>query len=390
MDNYFKHFINKPNNTESNITTNPLNWDLKIITNNDYIMETDNLINELKNKNPSNTIINNNSINYSNPDTITQSYTNWKDFKKPELYYDNLNKDGKTEVITQNILSFDSIDRDSNKYPNPFNYKINFNPSSTNTDAYILKSYKNVRYLSLEYVILPRKSYLLKKNISINNDITNLINNFSNVNQNNVYNNFIIPELNNSYDIVIIDKYNINDKQIIVFSKLLDNFTKMEECWEIENNNNDIKLTYFYLSNFSIENDKYLLLNIDEINNNYNYSTNNDIQKSFGILLPNLLNGDYFYLDTKIIEKIYKYSNLGNIDKLTINILNSKGNKININMDTVDYNVKTPKTCICNISIRYYNCSCTYFRHILYHKFQSLLLFKLGYVEPDIDKRVFD
>ena len=69
-----------------------------------------------------------------------------------------------------------------------------------------------------------------------------------------------------------------------------------------------------------LENDKYLLLNINEINNNYNYSTNQNIQNSFGILLPNLLNGDYFYLDTKIIEKTYRYSDLGNIEQLTIEI----------------------------------------------------------------------
>jgi hypothetical protein len=389
MDNYFKNFIKKADNLESNNTTNIMDWDLKLIKNN-YISDTDKMINDLKNKNPSNNIINNNSVIYTNPQTISQNYTNWKDFKKPELQYDNLNKDGKTEVITQNILSFDSIDRDINNFINPFNYRIIFNPSSINTNAYINKNYKNVKYLSLEYIILPRKFYLLKKNIIINNDITQLSNNFLNLKQNDTYNNFIIPDLDNDYTIVIIDKYDMNDTKIIVFTKLLDNYTKMEECWEISMNNNIIKLTYFYFSNYLIENDKYLLLNIDEINNNYNYSTNMDIQKSFGILLPNLLNGDYFYLDTKIIEKIYRYSNLGNIDKLTINILNSKGNKININIDCIDKNVNTPKNCICNNNIRYYNCSCTYIRHLLYHKFQNLILFKLGYIEPDIDKRVFD
>ena len=389
MENYLNNLIKKSDNLENNITTNTIDWDFKLITNN-YITETDNLIKDFKNKNPTNNIINNNSVNYSNPQTLSQNYTNWKDFKKPDLLYDNLNKEGKTEVITQNILSFDSIDRDIHNYPNPFNYKILFNPSSTNTNAYINKNYKNVKYLSLEYIILPRKFYLLKKDIIINNDITQLINNFLNIKQNDIYNNFIIPELDNNYTIIIIEKYDINDNKKIVFTKLLDNYTKMEDCWEITMSNDIIKLTYFYFSNYLIENDKYLLLNIDEINNNYNYSTNMDIQKSFGILLPNLLNGDYFYLDTKIIEKIYRYSNLGNIDKITINILNSKGNKININIDCIDKNVNTPKNCICNNNIRYYNCSCTYIRHLLYHKFQNLILFKLGYIEPDIDKRVFD
>jgi len=375
------------------MNNNKMDWNLKIITNDEIFNNTDKLIKELKNKQTLNNIINDNSINYNNPETLTQNYTKWDEFKKPELLYDNLNKDGKTEVITQNILSFDSIDRDINKYLNPFNYRIKFNPSNTNTDAYILKNYKNVRYLSLEYVILPRKSYLLKKDISNTNDnlddINLLKNNFDNLSNNQIFNNFHIPELINNFDIIIIDKYNKNNK-IIVFTKLISNYDKMEECWEIEFNTNYFKLSYFYYSNLMLENDKYLLLNINEINNNYNYSTNQNIQNSFGILLPNLLNGDYFYLDTKIIEKTYRYSDLGNIDQLTIEILNSRGTKININTECIDNNSMTSKNCICNNNIRYYNCACFYFRHILYHRFQTLILFKLGYIEPDIDKKIFD
>ena len=377
----------------NNITQiNKMNWDLKIINNNDICNNTDKLIKDLKNKQELNKIINNNVVDYKISNSLSQPYTKWNDFKKPELYYDNLNNEGKKEIITENILSFDSTDRDINKYPNPFNYRIKFNPSTTNSDAYILKNYKNVKYLSLEYVILPRKSYLLKKDISNTNDNLNdinlLINNFDNLENNQLFNNFHIPELNNNFDIIIIEKYNKNNK-IIVFTKLYSNYDKMEECWEIEFNINYLKLNYFYYSNFMLENDKYLTLKINEITNNYNYSTNHNIQNSFGILLPNLLNGDYFYLDTKIIEKIYKYSDLGNIDLMTIEILNSKGIKININTECIDNNINTPKNCICDNNITYYNCSCFYFRHILYHKFQTLILFKIGYIEADIDKMIF-
>lgn len=359
---------------------------------NSIITNTNNFMNDLQSKMLSNKIINNNNIKYNNNETLSQNYPNWNDLKKPELYYDNLKDDGKKEIITQNLLSFDSTDRDINIYPNPFNYKIKFNPSTTSSDAYILKNYKNIRYLSLEYIILPRRSYILKKDISNTeddlSDINNLINDFDNITNNKIYNNFIIPEQNSTNNIIIIDKYK-KTNNIIVFSKLLDKYTNMEECWEIEFNTDLLKINYYYLSNYKIENDKYLLLNLKEINNNYNYSTNKDIQNSFGILLPNLINGDFFYLDTDLIEKIYKYSDLGNIEQLTINILNSRGITIDINKESIDNNVTTSKKCICNSEIRYYNCSCTYFRHILYHKFQSLVLFKIGYIEPDIDKNVY-
>jgi hypothetical protein len=32
------------------------------------------------------------------------------------------------------------------------------------------------------------------------------------------------------------------------------------------------------------------------------------------MLMPNFINGDYLYMDTKIVEKIYKYSDLGIVD----------------------------------------------------------------------------
>ena len=364
---------NNINISEPNITSNLMDWDLKLISNNDKLNEIDDIINKLKNNNTiTNNNVNMNIIkNDNNNDTISQLYTNWDKFDKPKLYYNNLNKDGKTEIITQNVLTFDSIDRDTNKYPNPFNYKVKFNPNNNNNDAFISKNYKNVKYLSLEYIIIPRKFYLLMKDLSNTNDnlndINNLMNDFNNIYSNMIINNFKIPDINN-----------------------IENINKMEECWEIEYNIGYFKLTYYYFSPYLVENDKHLLLNIDEITNNYNYSTNENIQKSFGILLPNLLNGDYYYLDTKIIEKIYKYSDLGNIDQLTLNILNSNGIPLNININTIDYNNNTPKNCICSYDNRKYNCSCTYIRHKLYHKFQNLLLFKIGYIEPNIDKRVFD
>ena len=52
------------------------------------------------------------------------------------------------------------------------------------------------------------------------------------------------------------------------------------------------------------------------------------------------------------------------------------------------------KICKCNFIgtndyIRCYDCGCTYFRHPLYFKFQMAFLFKIGYIDADMDKRVY-
>jgi hypothetical protein len=67
----------------------------------------------IKENRPSRNINNSNQIDYKEESSYKMPYENWNSFKKPNnLTYDNLNNDGKIEVITQNILTFDSMDRD--------------------------------------------------------------------------------------------------------------------------------------------------------------------------------------------------------------------------------------------------------------------------------------
>lgn len=139
----------------------------------------DNNIKELHNKQPF--IKNTNKVETKNKfDTMSHLYTNWNEYNKPkEIYYDNLIADGKTEIIINDLVSFDSIDRDLIRYPQPFKFRIKFNPGETEKDAYILKNYKNVKYIQLEHLIIPRRYTILKENITISANMSVL--NYNNV-----------------------------------------------------------------------------------------------------------------------------------------------------------------------------------------------------------------
>lgn len=86
---------------------------------------------------------------------------------------------------------------------------------------------------------------------------------------------------------------------------------------------------------------------------------------------------------------------LGQINQMTISILNSNGNLIkNSKENYTDLNISKSKTCTCTTDsngyfIRNYSCVCTYFRHPFYQKFQNTLIFRIGVIEPNIDKNIF-
>jgi hypothetical protein len=400
QNNYFNHFVSKPdfeNQSMHGILLPQNSWNSKILSSQNVIDEAEDIIKNLSKLEPSKYIHNNNEVPHINKNdmtSISQPYTSWNEYKRPtDIYYDNLNKDGKTEIITQNIITFDSADRDLNKYLDPFSYRVKFNPSQGNTDAYISRNYKNVKFFSLDYVILPRKFYIKKIQIVNNPIFVNLFNNFNNVHPNSQ----ILDELT-TY--VIITTYIDGPLRIIVYTLLLPEMSDfMTVCWEITyDTSNDTYTTYqFNLTTLSLEYDKFLLVFIDEISNAYGHSTNEFIDNAFGVVMPNFVNQDYYYLDTKLVEKIYRYSDLGNIDQITLRITNSKGVPITLNKNAIDTRVKTKdvRKCICSKDsngnyVRNYSCACTYMRHPLYVKFQNNILFKLGFIEPDIDKRVFN
>jgi hypothetical protein len=300
----------------------------------------------------------------------------------------------------------ESIDRDIEKFPNPFKYKTYFNPVAQTKDAYIYKTFENVKYIKLETAILPRKYSYLRKDITSNTvDYSTIINTNWKRNDNLTFNtvNYTIIE-DYIIDKIRYIKYGITkplpeliDKVYELQYKLqYDSSTNIILQYDI-NKNIFITLYEFQLINLSLEDEKFLLLNIDEIKDVNDMATNTEVSNAFSILFPDYVNGDCFYTNTQGVDKIYRFSQLGNIKSLTINILDNEGKDFNTQsykMFTDTY-IKTNKKCICKVNsngelARDYGCSCSYMRHPYYKKFQNTLLFKVGVIENDIDKSIIN
>ena len=323
-----------------------------------------------------------------NDDSVSMIHHTTEEFEKPKLLHNNVSKNVSIDVLTEYSLVIDSNDRDVTKYPNPFNYKVYFNPVSNTNDAYIYRTFENVKYIKLETGILPRKYFFTRNDITSNLDISDneiLLSTVWKPNETLI----LTSSGDLSGNFAIIEDYTDNSNRII---KFVNTNIPIIKTYEL---NNSI-LYEFTLLNDSLENEKYLLLNIDEYTNTNEMSTNQPMSKSFSILFPDYVNGDFFYVNTHCVDKIFRFADLGNIKVMSINIQNYEGilYKNQQNNTFIDSHANTYNKCICTNDtngnkIINYTCCCSYLRHPNYAKFQNTLVFKIGVIENDIDKAVF-
>jgi len=144
-------------------------------------------------------------------------------------------------------------------------------------------------------------------------------------------------------------------------------------------------LDFYYFSTKSLDTDRYIMLNIEEINDNNVNSTNSALRDAFCLLSPDSFGELHYYASTNYQDKIYKMSSLGNINRLTLTLKDSYGNQLQ--MPHLDFHINTGKSCNCNGTD--YACPCTYIRHPYYKWLQVQYMIKLGVVETDIDKKIF-
>jgi hypothetical protein len=387
----------------NNYSINPITFNSNSNSNNKNFSNIDNNFittceNNLNNISSYNNFENN---NYS----IRTPYLNNNEFNKPNLIYNNISDKISVDILVEYVIMIESIDRDIEKFSNPFKYKIYFNPVAQTKDAYIYKTFENVKYIKLESAILPRKySYFRKDISSLITDYSTIINTNWKRNDNFIFNaiNYTIIEDYIENNIRYI-KYGITkplpetiDKVYELQYKLQYDASKNILQYDISKNI-FITLYEFQLINLSLEDEKFILLNIDEIKDVNDMATNVEISNAFSILYPDYVNGDFFYTNTQGVNKIYRFSQLGNIKSLTINITDNEGkdyNTYSYKMFT-DTHISNNKKCICKVNssgelIRDYSCSCSYIRHPYYKKFQNTLLLKVGVIENDIDKSIIN
>ena len=144
-------------------------------------------------------------------------------------------------------------------------------------------------------------------------------------------------------------------------------------------------VNFYYFSSKSLDSDRYLILTIDEITDNNINSTNSALRQAFCLLYPDSYGELHYYAATNYQDKIWKMSNLANINRLTLTLSDSFGNPLQ--MPFLDYYVTTGK--ICNCTGTNYACPCFYIRHPFYKWLQVQYMIKFGVVETEIDKKIF-
>lgn len=348
----------------------------------------------------------NNGQNYDSG-SLNPPHLMMSEYPKPEnIIHNNITKNVFAETLQEYSIIIDSVDRDIEKYPNPFSYRVYFNPVAGSKDASIMQKFNYVKYIKLDTGILPIKYYYVKQDTSLNNtDLFNIAN--FNLNTNPKNSSFNLSSYDVSGTFVIID---ITDKTVgsgykryVRFAVPSEYPKTVDTVYEliVENDGtNNIYMANNYiarykLQSYSIAHDKYTLLYIDEFTNPNENSTNDIVGKSFSVMFPDSCYCDVLYTSSGFVDKMYRFDNLGQINLMTINIYNSNGKLLkNSQENYTDMNSSLEKHCSCTTDtngyfIRDYSCSCTYFRHRYYQKFQNTLIFKVGCIEGNIDKTIF-
>ena len=317
-------------------------------------------------------------------------------------------KDKFTTGIQEHNLIIESVDRDASIYPNPFDYRVYFGIGSSVGSATINKRFDNVKYIKLDTAVLPSTFYFVKQDTSLNEvdfDLVKVMDLESNARNStfeltstDVSGNFAIIDIN---DVLSEDTLTFTRKikfcpvtespnpvtDVYEFSFTFDSIggvvpNDMSDEYPLFSNGSTV--TRYRMKTFNIINDKYTLMYIDEFGGCIENTTSDAIKNSFSIMFPDSCYQGTVYASSKFIDKKYSFGDLGRIDQMSIKIKNKSGQAFkNSQENYVDTLVPSVKTCNCFLDSngyfnRDYRCSCTYFRHPYYQKFQNTLIFKVG------------
>ena len=331
-----------------------------------------------------------------------------KDFNVDYLVENNITEKKFDEILQDHYVVVDSIDRNIDKYPNPFSYKVFFNAFNS-IDANITRNFDRVKSVSLESGILPMKYYFLKRAVTVSEDDNLKIKSLEDISRNQFFN-LMSTDISGSFAIIdVVDV--INDSNVVTrhikFATETEYPIVIEKVYEttltfdigtvnIGINSIQGPIYEYSLQTFNLMEDKYNLLYVDEFSYANEYSTNEAVKESFSIMFPDCKNNNVYYTASKFKDKVYTFNNLGNINKMSISIRDSTGTQLkNSFANYLDLEVPRDKKCTCSIDtdgyfVRDYRCSCSYFRHPYYHHFQNTMIFKIKAYEINIDKKIFN
>ena len=275
---------------------------------------------------------------------------------KHETLYDNLNDNLLKENICEYRLNIDSIDRNIELYPDPFNYVIQLGPV-TNSGINASVSRTNIKN---EVKLINKKQNIRHTDnttTNIKNEIKDSMNEkiylFDNPNAIKQYtinleksvNPYIIRDfVNVSYiklDCAVVPKYS---------SICINN--SWDYCRHKHHKKNFFKDDYDRIKDYVIMNqryipndrddynplgDRFIQIYIKEIQNTRNFGTNSITDKSFLLIYDKTLGALYLKLIPYSASKTYKDSLLGSITKLSIQFYDSWGKPLKINTSNIDF-----------------------------------------------------
>jgi hypothetical protein len=331
--------------------------------------------------------------------------------KTDSLIVNNIKEKKTQEYVEEHMLIIDSGDRNTVKFPNPFDYRVYFNTQYD--DANIQRVFENVKSISLETAVLPDKYYFTKVNGTLEVDDDTTIKNLTDADRNT---SFTCTSSDVSGTFVVID---VNDIIVSTTGTRKIKFAVETEYPTTITKNFEYIFTYdapsgtvpidvhssspsypaniqiYEVQTFSLMKNKFNLLNIDEFSYVNEFSTNDVLAKSFAVLFMDSKCNDAHYAKTKMKGKEYNNDSLGTVNRLSIRLCDHTGIQLkNSYGNYIDYEVPKSRLCTCytdsnGVFQRDYRCSCSYFRHPYYHPFQNTLIFKVITWEQSLNQEIF-
>lgn len=334
------------------------------------------------------------------------------DYNTSDLIRNNVSDKKHVENIVDHHVIIDSTDRNVDKYPNPFSYRVLFNVSDTD-DANISRMFEKVKSIKLETAILPKRYYYLKKDVILKAEDKIVVRDTTDVSRNEF---FDLTSIDVSGNFAVVDVVDVLSNGVftrrVKFADTTEYPDPIESVYEYTYTFNDdgdgnvpvtivpvtdpVSVCKYTLQSYDLHDNKFSLLNIDELAYSNEYSTSTPISKSFAVLFPTNNNKNDFCTCPKYTDKIHHFKNPGQVSKMTISLRKYDGSLLtNSYGNYVDLNISRTKTCTCGTDengtfVRDYRCACSYFRHPHYHHFQNTLIFKLQAYEIGLSTKKFD
>ena len=355
-----------------------------------------------------------NSVNYDNYNNRGE-YTLKNNFKIENLLHNNIDENITNEFIDERDIIIDTIDRDTNIFPNIFSFTLKLGNTDTTPGPSIYRQINNVKYIKLLRIVLPDNYQISYHSFDSDTELGNLktciqnfiTNNFDSLNNGN---SLFDQKYENSDEVIyIIHYYTNNGKFYIDYFRKVNGVINYNIIYQASvnettldvNSTIDANFRYKPYEDLQLEKGRYFQLHIDQLPHNNDLSTNSSLSQSYSLLIPsredgkglNVLNG----MET---DKIFKFSNLGNFSSFKLEIKDSVGE--NLVFDTTIWNTNLPGSEY-NSSKKILNINDTtknkykysfrspekYFRHPLCWRSQALFVFTVGEISQEINKKTF-